>query len=91
VWIDSSCVTGYTVAMVTQSKTIIDAAKKRGKAYRSCRCFAEWDCTDPSFAWHLLSESYIKASGIAWTHLHPTCSWTSAIFSAPKADLLTLY
>jgi uncharacterized protein YbjT (DUF2867 family) len=33
--------------------------------------FGEWDCTAPPFAWHLMIETYIKASGLAWTHLHP--------------------
>jgi uncharacterized protein YbjT (DUF2867 family) len=85
--------TGYTVAMVTQSKTIIDAAKKAGvKHIVHVGVFAEWDCTDPHFAWHLLIESYIKASGIAWTHLHPNVFMDNLLnFSAPKADLLTLY
>ena len=85
--------TGYTVAMVTQSKTIVDAAKKAGvKHIVHVGVFAEWDCTDPHFAWHLLIESYIKASGIAWTHLHPNVFMDNLLnFSAPKADLLTLY
>lgn len=85
--------TGYTVAMVTQSKTIIDAAKKAGvKHLVHVGVFAEWDCTDPHFAWHLLIESYIKASGIAWTHLHPNVFMDNLLnFSAPKADVLTLY
>ncbi|HEX8550206.1 MAG TPA: NmrA family NAD(P)-binding protein [Abditibacteriaceae bacterium] len=85
--------TGYTVAMVTQSKTIIDAAKKAGvKHLVHVGVFAEWDCTDPHFAWHLLIESYIKASGIAWTHLHPNVFMDNLLnFSAPQADLLTLY
>jgi len=85
--------TGYTVAMVTQSKTIVDAAKKAGvKHIVHVGVFAEWDCTDPHFAWHLLIESYIKASGIAWTHLHPNVFMDNLLnFTAPKADLLTLY
>jgi uncharacterized protein YbjT (DUF2867 family) len=85
--------TGYTVAMVTQSKTIVDAAKKAGvKHLVHVGVFAEWDCTDPHFAWHLLIESYIKASGIAWTHLHPNVFMDNLLnFSAPKADVLTLY
>lgn len=85
--------TGYTVAMVTQSKTIVDAAKKAGvKHIVHVGVFAEWDCTDPHMAWHLLIESYIKASGIAWTHLHPNFFMDNLLKrSAPKADLLTLY
>ena len=85
--------TGYTVAMVTQSKTIVDAARKAGVRHIvHVGVFAEWDCTDPHFAWHLLIESYIKASGIAWTHLHPNVFMDNLLnFSAPKADVLTLY
>jgi NAD(P)H dehydrogenase (quinone) len=86
--------TGYTVAMVTQSKTIVDAAKKAGvKHIVHVGVFAEWDSTDPHFAWHLLIESYIKASGIAWTHLHPNVFMDNLLKlrNAPKADSLTLY
>ena len=58
--------TGYTVAMLTQSKTLVDAAKKAGvKHIVHVGIFGEWDCTDPHFAWHQLIESYIKASGLA--------------------------
>jgi NAD(P)H dehydrogenase (quinone) len=64
--------TGYTVAMLTQSKTLVDAAKKAGVRHIvHVGVFAEWDTTDAHFAWHQLIETYIEASGIAWTHLHP--------------------
>jgi NAD(P)H dehydrogenase (quinone) len=64
--------TGYTVAMLTQSKTLVDAAKKAGiRHIVHVGVFAEWDTTDAHFAWHQLIEKYIEASGIAWTHLHP--------------------
>ena len=64
--------TGYTVAMLTQSKTLVDAAKKAGVSHIvHVGVFAEWDTTDAHFAWHQLIEKYIEASGIAWTHLHP--------------------
>lgn len=64
--------TGYTVAMLAQSKTLVDAAKKAGvKHIVHVGIFAEWDCTNPHFTWHQLIEKYIEASGIAWTHLHP--------------------
>ena len=33
--------------------------------------FGHWDCTDPPIAWHQLVETYIEASGITWTHIHP--------------------
>src|SRR3982750_1588504 len=85
--------TGYTVAMLTQSKTLVDAAKKAGVEHIvHVGIFAEWDCTDPHFVWHQLIESYIKASGLAWTHLHPNVFMDNLLnFSAPRADRLTLY
>ena len=64
--------TGYTVAMLTQSKTLVDAARKAGVSHIvHVGVFAEWDTTDAHFAWHQMIETYIEASGIAWTHLHP--------------------
>jgi NAD(P)H dehydrogenase (quinone) len=85
--------TGYTVAMVTQSKTLVDAAKKAGvKHIVHLGVFAEWDCTDPHFAWHLMIESYIKASGLAWTHLHPNVFMDNLLnFNALREDSFTLY
>ncbi|KAF2828742.1 NAD(P)-binding protein [Ophiobolus disseminans] len=67
--------TGYTVAMLTQSKTFVDAAVKAGvKHIVHLGIFGEWDCTDPHFVWHQLIEGYIKASGLAWTRLLRTLS-----------------
>jgi NAD(P)H dehydrogenase (quinone) len=64
--------TGYTVAMLTQSKTLVDAAVKAGVSHIVHQgVFANWDTTDPHFVWHQMIERYIEASGIAWTHLHP--------------------
>jgi uncharacterized protein YbjT (DUF2867 family) len=64
--------TGYSVAMLTQSKTLVDAAKKAGVSQIvHVGVFAEWDTTDAHFVWHQMIEKYIEASGIAWTHLHP--------------------
>lgn len=64
--------TGYTVAMLAQSKTLVDAAKKAGvKHIVHIGIFAEWDCTSTHFTWHQLIETYIEVSGIAWTHIHP--------------------
>ncbi len=64
--------TGYSVAMLAQSKAIVDAARKaRVSHILHLGTFGNWDCTDPHFAWHQLIETYIEASGIAWTHFHP--------------------
>jgi NAD(P)H dehydrogenase (quinone) len=85
--------TGYTVAMLTQSKTLVDAAKKAGvKHIVHVGVFAEWDCTDPHFVWHQMIEKYIEASGIAWTHLHPNM-FMEAITGlyAPKNLTYTTY
>jgi uncharacterized protein YbjT (DUF2867 family) len=64
--------TGYTVAMLTQSKTFVDAAcKARVQHIVHLGIFGNWDTTDSHFSWHQLVERYIEGSGIAWTHLHP--------------------
>ena len=58
--------------MVTQSKTIVDAAKRANVQHIvHLGVFSDKQSTDPHFVWHELVESYIQASGIAWTHLHP--------------------
>lgn len=67
--------TGYSVSMLTQSKTIIDAAKKAhvNHIVHLGIFSTQWDCTVPHFVWHQLIEVYIKASGLKWTFLHPNC------------------
>jgi len=85
--------TGYTVGMLTQSKTLVDAAKKAGVSHIvHVGVFAEWDTTDAHFAWHQMIEKYIEASGIAWTHLHPNM-FMDALTSAylPKYLTYTTY
>jgi len=64
--------TGYTIAMTHQTKTLVDAARKAGvKHIVNQGVFANDDCTDSKFSWFALVECYMEASGIAWTHLHP--------------------
>ena len=64
--------TGYTVDMLVQSKTFIDASYKAGVTHIvHMGVFTNWDTTDPHFVWHILVETYLKASGISWTNLHP--------------------
>jgi uncharacterized protein YbjT (DUF2867 family) len=85
--------TGYTVGMLTQSKTLVDAAKKAGVSHMvHVGVFAEWDTTDAHFAWHQMIEKYIEASGIAWTHLHPNM-FMEALTGAylPKNFTFTTY
>lgn len=85
--------TGYTVAMTHQSKTVIDAAKKAGVSHIVNQgVFAEWDCTDPHFAWFGLVERYMEASGIAWTHLHPNLFMEYLTTSAvPKGGTFSVF
>jgi uncharacterized protein YbjT (DUF2867 family) len=79
--------TGYTVAMLVQSKTLIDAAKKAGVQHIvHLGIFGEWDCTDPHFAWHQMIERYIEASGMAWTHLHPNYFMENLLGITPLKD-----
>jgi NAD(P)H dehydrogenase (quinone) len=79
--------TGYTVAMLVQSKTLVDAAKKAGVQHIvHLGIFGEWDCTDPHFAWHQMIERYIEASGIPWTHLHPNYFMENLLGIAPLKD-----
>ncbi len=76
--------TGYTVAMCHQSKTLVDAARKAGVRHIvNQSVFAEWDCTDPHFVWFGLVDRYIEASGIAWTHLHPNIFMEYLLSSSP--------
>jgi uncharacterized protein YbjT (DUF2867 family) len=85
--------TGYTVAMLTQSKTFVDSARKAGVTHLvHLGIFGEWDCTDPHFVWHQLIESYIKANGLAWTHLHPNMFMDNLLGATPpEKNQLTLY
>jgi uncharacterized protein YbjT (DUF2867 family) len=64
--------TGYTVAMTHQTKTITDAAADSGVGHIvHLGIFGNGRSTDPHFAWHELVERYIEGSGVSWTHLHP--------------------
>jgi NAD(P)H dehydrogenase (quinone) len=63
--------TGYTVAMTHQSKTITDAAADAGVGHIvHLGIFGNGRATDPHFAWHELVERYIQGSGVPWTHPH---------------------
>jgi NAD(P)H dehydrogenase (quinone) len=64
--------TGYTIAMLHQSKTLVDAAADSGVSFIVHQgIFGNGRSTDPHFAWHEMVERYIEGSGVAWTHLHP--------------------
>ncbi len=63
--------TGYTIHMVHQMKTITDAAVDAGVSFIvHLGVFGNGRSTDPHFAWHELVERYIEGSGVAWCHLH---------------------
>jgi NAD(P)H dehydrogenase (quinone) len=64
--------TGYTIAMLHQSKTIVDAAADAGVSFIVHQgVFANGRSTEPHFAWHEMIERYIEGSGVTWAHLHP--------------------
>jgi NAD(P)H dehydrogenase (quinone) len=64
--------TGYTVAMTHETKTIMDAAADAGVGHVvHLGIFGNGRSTDAHFAWHELVERYIEGSGVPWTHLHP--------------------
>ncbi len=64
--------TGYTSDMLFQSKKLVDAAVDAGVGHIvHLGVFTSGRDLMPHFAWHDLIETYIRASGVAWTHLHP--------------------
>src|ERR1700716_860246 len=66
-------ITGYTVDMLVQSKSLIDAAKRNGVTHivHLGAFTREHDSYATVFAWHQMIEAYLRDSGIAWTNLHP--------------------
>src|SRR6266404_1035722 len=66
-------ITGYTVDMLVQSKSLIDAAKRSGVNHIvHLGAFArDHDAYATVFAWHQMIEAYLRNSGVAWTNLHP--------------------
>jgi NAD(P)H dehydrogenase (quinone) len=66
-------ITGYTVDMLVQSKSLIDAAKRNGvKHVVHLGAFTrDHDAYATVFAWHQMIETYLRESGVAWTNLHP--------------------
>jgi NAD(P)H dehydrogenase (quinone) len=69
-------VTGYTVDMLNQGKNLTDAAKAAEVEYIVHVGTFHQPGRPQSrlirhYIWHQLIETYIEASGIAWTHLHP--------------------
>ena len=79
--------TGYTVAMLAPSKTLVDAAVKAGVRHIVHQgVFANRDVTDPHFIWHQVIERYIEGSGPEWTHLHPNVFMDGLASEIPAGD-----
>jgi NAD(P)H dehydrogenase (quinone) len=79
--------TGYTVAMVHQSKTIVDAAADGDVQFIvHLGIFGNGRMTDPHFAWHEMVERYIEGSGVAWAHLHPHFFMDNLLTTTPVID-----
>jgi uncharacterized protein YbjT (DUF2867 family) len=66
-------ITGYTVDMLVQSKSLIDAAKRNGVNHvvHLGAFTRDHDVYAKVFAWHQMIEAYLRDSGVAWTNLHP--------------------
>jgi NAD(P)H dehydrogenase (quinone) len=66
-------ITGYTVDMLVQSKSFIDAAKRNGVNHivHLGAFTRDHDASATVFAWHQMIEAYLRDSGVAWTNLHP--------------------
>jgi len=75
--------TGYTSDMLIQSKHLVDAAVDAGVSHIvHLGVFTSRRDLIPHFNWHDLIETYIEASGIAWTHLHPNVI-TDSVLTLP--------
>src|SRR6267142_775691 len=66
-------ITGYTVDMLVQSKSLVDAAKRNGVRHivHLGAFTRDHDAYATVFAWHQMIETYLHESGVAWTNLHP--------------------
>ena len=79
--------TGYTVEMIHQSKTIVDAAEDAGLQFIvHLGIFGNGRTTDPHFAWHEMVERYIEGSGVAWSHIHPNFFMDNLLTSVPVVN-----
>ena len=76
--------TTYTAEMLFQGKTFVDAAVDSGvKHIVHSGVFSSRRDPVPHYTWHDLLETYIEASGIAWTHLHPNNIIDSTLLTDP--------
>lgn len=78
-------VTGYTAAMLYQSKMLIDAAEAAGVKYIvHLGVYSSGQDHIPHFCWHDMVETYIKASKLEWTNLHPNVILDSLLVTQPS-------
>src|SRR5438445_5400677 len=87
-------ITGYTVDMLVQSKSLIDAAKRNGVTHivHLGAFTRDHDCYATVIAWHQMIEAYLRDSGVAWTNLHPNMFMQNLLSAwAVKAGLYSVY
>jgi uncharacterized protein YbjT (DUF2867 family) len=87
-------ITGYTVDMLVQSKSLIDAARRNGvKHIVHLGAFAtDRDAYATVFAWHQMIEAYLRDSGVAWTNLHPNMFMQNLLsYAAVKGGRYSYY
>jgi uncharacterized protein YbjT (DUF2867 family) len=76
--------TGYSAAMLDQARNLVDAAVDAGVDHIvHLGVFGAGEHRIPHFTWHAQIETYIEASGIAWTHLHPNVISDSILVTQP--------
>lgn len=76
--------TGYTSDMLFQSKKLVDAAVAAGVSHIvHLGVFKSKNDLMPHYAWHDLVETYIEASGLAWTHIHANVIAESTLVTNP--------
>lgn len=79
--------TGYTINMVHQVKTIVDAAAQAGVGFVvHLGVFGDGRSTDPHYAWHELVERYIEGSGLRWCHVHANFFMENLLSFMPIVD-----
>src|SRR6202045_3998569 len=86
-------ITGYTVDMLVQSKSLIDAAKRNGvKHIVHLGAFTrDHDTYTTVFAWHQMIEAYLRDSGAGWTNLHPNMFMQNLLSWQVKGGVYSVY
>ncbi len=76
--------TGYTSDMLFQSKKLVDAAVAASVSHIvHLGVFTSREDLIPHFVWHDLIETYIEASKISWTHIHPNVIADTTLVTNP--------